>query len=76
MSLREWVAEVAVLCGLSFPMAYGHTYSQLRLMEAAAIRAEARRMQTLISAVRVAVNGEAKDVTAALRQLKERESIR
>lgn len=70
------MAEVAVLCGLSYSAAEDHTHTQLRMMEAAAIRKEARAMQTLISAIRVAVNGEAKDVKAAMRELKERERIR
>jgi hypothetical protein len=45
-------------------------------MESAAIRREARHMQTLIGAVRVAVNGTADNVKAAMRELKEREKIR
>ena len=70
------MAEVAVLCGLSYQTAEDHTYTQLRWMESAAIRREARHMQTLIGAVRVAVNGTADNVKAAMRELKEREKIR
>ena len=57
------MAEVAVLCGLTFAEAADHTLSQLRCMEAAAIRVDARRQLALLHVVRVAVNGEAQHVS-------------
>jgi len=38
-TLSSWVADVAVACGMTFMEAIDHTYSQLKQMERAAVRA-------------------------------------